>query len=79
EHAADLPFEFMLNARRLIDGVPTGLYAERTGDSLMSISRRLADAVGRGLLDPDPLRIRPSSLGLRFLNDLQTIFLEETP
>ena len=78
-HAADLPFEFMLNALRLIDGVPTGLYAERTGDSLMSISRRLADAVGRGLLDPDPLRIRPSSLGLRFLNDLQTIFLEETP
>lgn len=77
--AADLPFEFMLNALRLIDGVPTGLYAERTGDSLMSISRRLADAAGRGLLDPDPSRIRPSALGLRFLNDLQSIFLEETP
>jgi putative oxygen-independent coproporphyrinogen III oxidase len=78
-HSADLPFEFMLNALRLLDGVPTSLYAERTGDSLVSISRGLADATARGLLDPDPARIRPSALGLRFLNDLQTIFLEETP
>ena len=30
--ARDLPFEFMLNALRLTDGVPASLFAERTGN-----------------------------------------------
>ena len=77
--AADLPFEFMLNALRLVEGVPTALFAERTGLNVASIARRLEDAARRGLLDPDPTAIRASALGLRFLNDLQALFLEETP
>ena len=32
-------------------------------------------AVARGLLDPDPATIRATPLGLRFLNDLQQLFL----
>ena len=73
--AEDLPFEFMLNALRLVQGVPASSFAERTGLSLLTISRRLEEATKRGLLDPDPTVIRATPLGLRFLNDLQQRFL----
>ncbi|MFM1987570.1 MAG: hypothetical protein RJA99_527 [Pseudomonadota bacterium] len=73
--ADELPFEFMLNALRLADGVPAALFAERTGLALAAIARPLARAAGRGLLDPDPTVIRPTPLGRRFLNDLQQMFL----
>jgi oxygen-independent coproporphyrinogen-3 oxidase len=70
-----LPFEFMLNALRLTEGVPGALFAERTGVSLAAIARPLREAVDRGLLDSDPTVIRPTPLGTRFLNDLQQHFL----
>jgi oxygen-independent coproporphyrinogen-3 oxidase len=73
--SADLPFEFMLNALRLTEGVSATQFAERTGLSLASISAPLARAAERGLLDPDPSVLRPSLLGARFLNDLQQLFL----
>ena len=72
---SDLPFEFMLNALRLVDGVPTSLFAERTGLSLATLGGALQRAVARGLLDPDPARLRATELGMRFLNDLQEGFL----
>ncbi|WP_026350132.1 radical SAM family heme chaperone HemW [Bordetella sp. FB-8] len=71
----DLPFEFMLNALRLRDGVASSLFAERTGLSLAAIAHQLEAAVSRGLLDADPTRLQASSLGWRFLNDLQEMFL----
>jgi oxygen-independent coproporphyrinogen-3 oxidase len=74
--AAELPFEFMLNALRLTDGVPAGLFHDHTGLPLHAIRRELALATGKGLLDPDPTVIRPTELGRRFLNDLQEIFLK---
>ena len=73
--AGDLPFEFMLNALRLKEGVPTHYYADRTGLNLAGIMHQIDAAVGRGLLDPDPARLRATPLGWRFLNDLQEIFL----
>jgi putative oxygen-independent coproporphyrinogen III oxidase len=73
--ADELPFEFMLNALRLVDGVPAASLAERTGVPLASIARPLERAAARGLLDPDPTTIRATPLGLRFLNDLQQLFL----
>lgn len=73
--ADDLPFEFMLNALRLVEGVPASLFAERTGLPMAAVSRELALAADRGLLDPDPAVVRPTLLGRRFLNDLQAIFL----
>jgi putative oxygen-independent coproporphyrinogen III oxidase len=75
--ARELPFEFMLNALRLTDGVPAALFAERTGLPIAVIGRQLVQAVERGLLDADPTRIRATPLGTRFLNDLLTIFLPE--
>ena len=71
----DLPFEFMLNALRLTDGVPAALFAERTGMPLSIAARPVAEATRRGLLDPDPAVLRPTPLGRRFLNDLQSLFL----
>ncbi len=71
----DLPFEFMLNALRLLDGFPIVRFAERTGLSMTTIETPLAIAEGRGLIERDAFRIRPTKLGVRFLNDLQSLFL----
>jgi putative oxygen-independent coproporphyrinogen III oxidase len=71
----DIGFEFMLNALRLTDGIPVSLFAERTGFSLAVVERDLAEAEHRGLIDRDQAWIRPTSLGRRFLNDLQALFL----
>ncbi len=75
--AQDLPFEFMLNALRLVEGVPARFFEERTGLPISAIAATLDRATARGLLDPDPTVIRATALGQRFLNDLQALFLEE--
>ena len=72
----ELPFEFMLNALRLTDGVPAASFGERTGLAPAAIARTCAQAVERGLLEDDPTRIRATPLGLRFLNDLLAMFLK---
>jgi oxygen-independent coproporphyrinogen-3 oxidase len=73
--AADLPFEFMLNALRLTDGVATKLFEERTGLPLGVISKGLDEASKKGLLDPNPAVLKGTTQGLRYLNNLQEIFL----
>jgi len=72
---AELPFEFMLNALRLVEGFPSTLFQERTGLPLATISRSLKSGEEKGLLERDPRRIRPSAKGRRFLNDLLQEFL----
>ncbi len=76
-NAAELPFEFMLNALRLTGGVPSALFSERTGLPFACLSSGIEEALTRGLLDPDPARLRASPLGMRFLNDLVGIFLPD--
>ncbi|WMW82518.1 radical SAM family heme chaperone HemW [Undibacterium cyanobacteriorum] len=71
----ELPFEFMLNALRLNHGFESKLFFERTGLLLNSIDPSLTLAEKKGLLEIDHLRIKPTELGKRFLNDLQQIFL----
>jgi putative oxygen-independent coproporphyrinogen III oxidase len=73
--AADLPFEFMLNALRLNEGFTVRDYRQRTGLEMESLEARLADARGRGLLESREDGWRPTDLGRRFLNDLQASFL----
>jgi len=72
---SDLPFEFMLNALRLSEGVPAGLFAERTGLPASAIEAPLQRAEERGLIERDHTRIQPTELGRRFLTDLQSLFL----
>lgn len=73
--AADLPFEYMLNALRLIDGVPMGDFAERTGLPRDVIGPALADCVARGWLVDDPAVLKTTALGQRFLNDVIEAFM----
>jgi len=72
---AELPFEFMLNALRLVEGFPSAWFAERTGLPVSMIEARLERAESRGLLLRDHERWGASPLGLRFLSDLQSLFL----
>lgn len=72
---AELPFEFMLNALRLTDGVPAALFPARTGLPPSAIAGAVERAVARGLLEATPDRLRPTPLGQRFLSDLQALFL----
>ena len=72
----ELPFEFMLNALRLVDGVPAELFPLRTGLDASAIARRLAVAQEKGLIEADPLRIRPTRRGRLFLNELLQLFLD---
>ena len=72
---ADLPFEFMLNALRLEEGVAATLYTERCGLPLASMNQALQLATQRGLLLENPLRLQATDLGWRFLNELQALFL----
>jgi oxygen-independent coproporphyrinogen-3 oxidase len=70
-----LPFEFVLNALRLNDGVPIADFIARTGLSVEVIATPLRDALARGWLIDDPGRLQATSLGRRFLNDLIEVFL----
>ncbi len=75
----EVGFEFMMNALRLNDGFETGLFAERAGLPLNTVLKELDEAERRGLLARDHVRIAPTPLGQRFLNDLLQIFLAEQP
>jgi len=76
---AERPFEFMLNALRLIEGFPLELFTRRTGLALAAVEPQLAAAEAAGLLARDHARIAPTARGQRFLNDLLEPFLEPAP
>jgi len=71
----DLPFEFMMNALRLNEGVPAALFEARTGLPLIVCAAALEQARGRGLLETDVSCLKPTLQGQRFLNDLLALFL----
>ena len=73
----ELPFEFMLNALRLIEGVPSADFIDLTGIDLSAIQKDLQVAVQKGLLTDSLTQIQATPLGLQFLNDLQEIFLPD--
>ena len=75
--AADVPFEFMMNALRLVDGFETALFGERTGLPLTVVMESLESAEHQGLIVRDHARIAPTLRGQRFLNDLLQIFMPE--
>ena len=72
---SELPFEFMLNALRLKDGVPLNAFSERTGMPLSAIEKSMQAARDKGLLAHDMSHIRPTEKGFDFLSDLQSLFL----
>ena len=74
----DLPFEFMLNALRLTEGVPATLFEAHTGGPWRGSRPCSTGRSAKGLLTSDPTRLAATPLGLRFLNDLQAMFLPAT-
>ncbi len=71
----ELPFEFFLNGLRLVTGVPSRLFRQRTGLSLQRIDAPLAEARSRGLMVVDERRLAATERGHWFLNDLLELFL----
>jgi oxygen-independent coproporphyrinogen-3 oxidase len=73
---AELVFEFMLNALRLVEGFRETVFEERTGLAAGMLREFAADALEKGLIERSTGGLwRPTSLGMRFLNDLQAEFL----
>jgi putative oxygen-independent coproporphyrinogen III oxidase len=72
---AELPFEFMLNALRLREGVPRAMFSERTGMPASAIDAAVEQAVQQGLLRAGLQRLQPTERGFDFLSDLQALFL----
>jgi oxygen-independent coproporphyrinogen-3 oxidase len=75
----DLAFEYFLNVLRLRDGFTMEAFEARTGLSRHVVSGPLAEALERGLLESREGGFRPTDLGWRFSNDLQALFLPESP
>jgi len=72
----ELGFEFMMNALRLIEGVPASLFRQRTGLSLHTLDNAIRTARNKGLLTADQDHLQPTLLGQRFLNELLELFIE---
>jgi putative oxygen-independent coproporphyrinogen III oxidase len=76
--AGDLPFEFMLNALRLVDGFEIESFERRTGLPWHSVADKVARLARRGLIESSAGRCRPTAQGLSFLNDALIVFLPES-
>ncbi len=72
------PFEYMLNALRLLEGFRTADFQARTGLSDAAIAQPLQTAFQRGWLEAVDGYIRPTPLGMRFGNDVISLFLESS-
>jgi putative oxygen-independent coproporphyrinogen III oxidase len=77
--AADLPFEFMLNALRLVDGFAMESFEARTALPWQTVAAVVSDLAARGLLELDGRICRPTALGFAFLNDVLMAFLPQRP
>ncbi len=71
----ELPFEFMMNALRLNQGVPAHLYEERTGLALDTVAPVLSGLRERQLMLADPERLACTAKGHIFLNSVLEEFL----
>jgi coproporphyrinogen III oxidase-like Fe-S oxidoreductase len=74
--AAELPFEFMMNAARLNDGFALDLFERHTALPLDMLMPRLLAAREDGLLELEAGRVKPTLRGRRFLNELLQRFLD---
>ena len=73
---AQLPFEFMLNALRLLEGFERPTFTERTGLPWDTVAPRLEELRTEGLIETEGAWYRPSPRGLAFLNEVLLRFVE---
>ena len=72
-----LPFEFMLNALRLVEGFDISLFPARTGLDWEVVAAAVNRLAARGLLMRQEARLKPSPVGLQFLNDVLLSFVTD--
>jgi putative oxygen-independent coproporphyrinogen III oxidase len=70
------PFEYMLNALRLVEGFGLSQFEARTGLPRAAIAAPLAQARARDWLHVEGDRVLPTALGRRFSNDVIALFLD---
>jgi oxygen-independent coproporphyrinogen-3 oxidase len=73
----DVPLEFMLNALRLIDGVPRQLFSARTGLPFSAVEPVVSQLIHDDLLVNDPDLLAPTTKGALFLNDVVARFMKD--
>lgn len=71
----DMPFEFMMNALRLNEGVPARFYEERTGYELEKIQAKLDSLRQRHLFSENTEQLACTAHGHLFLNSVLEEFL----
>jgi oxygen-independent coproporphyrinogen-3 oxidase len=72
-----LPFDYMLNALRLVDGFALPEFEARTGLPRAAIAPQLAQALQREWITVHGDRVVPTELGRRFTNDVIALFLAD--
>ena len=73
--AAELPFEYAMNALRLNDGFTLGDFARRTGLAAEALDAPLAAALREQLVARAGASVVPTARGRAFLNRLTGLFL----
>jgi oxygen-independent coproporphyrinogen-3 oxidase len=73
--AAELPFEFAMNALRLNEGFPLNTFTQRTGLAATALEPALNRARALGLVETDAHSVRASVFGRAHLNALLREFL----
>ena len=71
------PFDYMLNALRLVEGFALSDFESRTGLNRSAIAQELDHAILRGWLEREGDRMLPTELGRRFTNDVIGLFLPD--
>jgi putative oxygen-independent coproporphyrinogen III oxidase len=71
----DLPFEYMMNALRLLDGFAAEDFSRFTGLAWDAVAARMEHLAARGLMTSSGGRWQASAAGMRFLNDVIGDFL----
>jgi len=72
---SELPFEFLMNALRLVAGVPASMFCQRTGLALKSLAPGWQQAKQRGLMQDSQQQLATTARGNLFLNDVLQLFL----
>jgi len=71
------PFEFMLNALRLVDGFELATFEQRCGLPASVILPQLQIAISKGWLCVSDNHVQPTELGQRFTNDVIGLFMPD--
>jgi len=66
----DLLLEYLMNALRLVEGFARSDFSESTGLSQNQLQPFLNRSKAKGLVEFDHQRVKPTPLGLRYLDDL---------